>query len=262
MKENGVWMTYLQAKQKGEEKENCFLVPFGKSVCFASYVVKYLELLQECHPDGEDDQPLFLRATKSGLGKQPMGQNHVGHICKKVAAELGLDKPHTYTGHSFRRSSATQAANRGATSVMMKGQYGWVHEGTALKYIDVTDERPIKMAELLTEEKLTVSTSSASTRESFSGQKESTATPVPKEKVPSGPGMSDNSVDALTARFSSALCLAGLSESSKPDQTQNLAIALGALGAMGKPVTVTMDADSGEKISIHVSGGNFKLSNY
>ena len=57
----------------------------------------------------------------------------LGSIGKEVAKELGLEHPDTYTGHCFRRSSATEAANKGATSVDLKRHFGWVGEQTALK---------------------------------------------------------------------------------------------------------------------------------
>ena len=138
---DGVWINYLQAKQAGEVKRNLFVVPFLKSfttpaviaglpgppadgVCFGTYLVRYLELLRQCHPDAQPEKPLFLRALAKGLGDQPMGANMLGNISKEIAQVLNLPRPKSYTGHGFRRSAATELANRGATSVQMKGHMG------------------------------------------------------------------------------------------------------------------------------------------
>ena len=142
VKDDGVWVEYSQAKQKGEQKTNLFVVPFYSSagpvlpvglpalvlddVCFGSYVVKYLELLRRSQPDIKAESPLFWRARVSGLGKQPMGCNMLGNITKEVAQKLNLPNPERYTGHCLRRSAATEAASRGATSVNMKTHFGWV----------------------------------------------------------------------------------------------------------------------------------------
>ena len=136
---DGVWINYTQSKQKGEVKRNQFVVPFVKispppiaglpapsedEVCYGSRVVVYLELLRHCHPNISPDKPLFLRARKNGLGLQPMGANMLGNISREIAEELNLPNPETFTGHGFRRSAATEAASRGATSVNMKGHFG------------------------------------------------------------------------------------------------------------------------------------------
>ena len=143
-------MKYNHAKQKGEVKSNQLLVPFGGPVCFGTYVVRYLELFRKNVTDYGEDQPLFVRATRQGLGRQPMGENQLGEIGKTIAKELGLQNPQTYTGHAFRRSAATEAANKGATGIIMKRQLGWVSEQTSNKYIHSTKECPRKFAEFVT----------------------------------------------------------------------------------------------------------------
>ena len=257
--ERGVWIKYYQAKQKGEVKENQFLVPFGDSASFGMCLVRYLELRRKSEPDLGDAEPLFLRVCKNGLGRQPMGQNHLGYISRSLAKELGLPKPHTYTGHSYRRSAATAAASNGATSVMMKGQFGWVQEATALKYIDVTEERPSRMAELLTGQKiarpggpLPVPAGNAVT-----------SSPENANVRPNIPP-ADTSMEALVAKFESALNLTSIGNGNGlTGRTYNgpLAHALGALASTGIPATVILGAKSGERISVTVEGGNLNISN-
>ena len=74
----------------------------------------------------------------------------LGAIGKEVAAELNLPNPKTFTGHCFRHSSATAAANSGATSVDVKTSFGWKNEKTALQYIEGTKDRKRRMSAFLT----------------------------------------------------------------------------------------------------------------
>ena len=113
--DEGVWVNYIQAKQQAV-KENRFLVPFNKErpdLCFAAPVIEYLKLLRESHPNLHAEDPLFYRALKSGrYSVQVMGQHTLADIGKEVASRLGLDTPKQYTGHGWRRTSATEAANQ------------------------------------------------------------------------------------------------------------------------------------------------------
>jgi hypothetical protein len=47
------------------------------------------------------------------------------------------------------RSSATEAANQGASTVDLKRHFGWAQESTAMKYVDDTSARARKMARML-----------------------------------------------------------------------------------------------------------------
>ena len=142
---------------------------------------------------------------------------------------------------------------------MMKGQFGWVQEATALKYIDVTEERPIKMAELLTGSK--VAPPEVQATKGAQGHDSSKAATSCKQQEPSI--HQDASVDELAAKFNVALTLTSFGDTSAAENTTPgpLALALGALGTMGIPVTVTLPNESGEKITIQVNGGNFNISN-
>ncbi|CAB4045662.1 hypothetical protein DAPPUDRAFT_123885 [Paramuricea clavata] len=151
--EEGVWVAYRAGKQKGEVKKNKFLVPYNKtepSMCFATRVIQYMDLLTKSLPDIKDTDELFHTCTKSGYGKAVMGRNYIHQIGQKVAEELHLENPKTYTGHCFRRTAATAAANAGANTLMMKRHFDWKQDATALKYCDETKDRARKMAKLLT----------------------------------------------------------------------------------------------------------------
>jgi integrase len=55
----------------------------------------------------------FLHYCKGKCSRQNVGINTFGAIPKKIATFLKLENPTSYTGHSFRRSSATLLVNAG-----------------------------------------------------------------------------------------------------------------------------------------------------
>ncbi len=147
-----VWVSYTHAKQKAEEKRNTFLVPFNRdqpAACFTSRVREYLFLLKNTITDLQPGDALFHRPHKGGYSKAAVGKNFLAQTGKLVAAALGLTEPESYTGHCFRRTSATAAANAGANTMQMKRHFGWRQEGTALRYTEETRDRAKKMAKLL-----------------------------------------------------------------------------------------------------------------
>ena len=50
---------------------------------------------------------------------------------QKIAAFLKLDSPKKYTGHSFRKSSATMVANKGASLIEIKQLGDWKSSAVA-----------------------------------------------------------------------------------------------------------------------------------
>ena len=141
---------------------------------------------------------------------------------------------------------------------MMKGQFGWVQEKAALKYVDVTKERPTKMAEILTDSKV------PKQKPSPISPQQAQVGVVQGARVPVVP---DASIDELATKFEGALNLTSLGHVSQPGQDGKtthgtLALALGVLGSTGVPATVTLAAPSGENISIKVEGSRFQISNY
>ena len=55
---------------------------------------------------------------------QRIGINTLGEMGKKVAIFLNLSQPSLYTGHAFRRSSATFLADSGADISVLKRHGG------------------------------------------------------------------------------------------------------------------------------------------
>ena len=150
----GVWVDYAQAKRKGEEKQNGFLIPFNRDephLCWATRVVSYRDKLLASVPDIQPQDAFFRRALKTGFSKnEVIGRTTFGKVGKEIAAELNLSNPGGYTGHCFRRSAATEAANNGATTTDLKTGMGWENDKTALQYIERTKNQKRRMSTLLT----------------------------------------------------------------------------------------------------------------
>lgn len=73
------------------------------------------------------------------LGKctvQPVGINTLSKIPRLVANYLNLKDPQLYTGHCFRRTSATFLANASADILTLKRHGGWRSTSVAESYVE------------------------------------------------------------------------------------------------------------------------------
>jgi integrase len=76
------------------------------------------------------------RQYRDKFTRQVWGINNIGKIPKKIAQFLKLDNPKTYSGHAFRRTSATIAADNGIDMINLKRLGGWKSDSVAQGYID------------------------------------------------------------------------------------------------------------------------------
>ena len=83
------------------------------------------------------------------LKNSGMGKNTVGKVPHDVARRLKLDNPDDYTFHSYRRTSATTAANGGMTSEQMQGFYGWKSASMCQEYISTSRPAIMRAAQTL-----------------------------------------------------------------------------------------------------------------
>lgn len=68
---------------------------------------------------------------------------------RDIAVYLGLDDPNTFTGHAFRRTSATLLAHAGGNMIRMKELGGWKSDATAQGYVAESLPNKIKTSELI-----------------------------------------------------------------------------------------------------------------
>ena len=114
-------------------------------------MINYRDMLLESVPDIKPDDVFFRRALKDRFSKNEiLGRTAYGRIGKEIAQTLNLSNPARYTGHCFRRSAATEAANNGATTTDLKTGMGWENDKTALQYIERTKNQKRRMSTLLT----------------------------------------------------------------------------------------------------------------
>jgi hypothetical protein len=92
---------------------------------------KYMDL----RPSQTKHDRFFLTYRGGKCTQQPVGVNTIGGIPKKIATALGLSEPANYTGHCFRRSSASLLADAGADMHTLKRHGGWKSDNVTEKII-------------------------------------------------------------------------------------------------------------------------------
>ena len=79
----------------------------------------------------------------------PLGKYSVSNIPKEMTEFLEKENVSEFTFHSLRRSSATSAADNGATAQQMTDFYGWKSANMAQEYISTSKNAVNNMAALL-----------------------------------------------------------------------------------------------------------------
>ena len=87
-----------------------------ESLHFLDIYRRYVAL----RPSHVQHRRLFLKYTNGKCVNQVVGKNTLGFVPRKIAEFLNLENPAEYTGHCFRRSSATLAANSGTDMTNLK----------------------------------------------------------------------------------------------------------------------------------------------
>ena len=93
---------------------------------------KYINLRKPNTPH----RRFFVFYKKGHCTVQCVGVNTFGKIPSEIAAYLKLPNPHLYTGHSFRRSSASILADSGEEITSIKRLGGWKSTFLAEGYLE------------------------------------------------------------------------------------------------------------------------------
>lgn len=80
-----------------------------------------------------------------------VGINKFGNLPKEIAKYLKMPNPESYTGHCFRRSSATILVDAGGDMISLKRHGGWQSTAVAEGYIDNSLNNKIKTANTIRE---------------------------------------------------------------------------------------------------------------
>ena len=76
-------------------------------------------------PQHTQTSRFFLNFKNGRCTQQVIGKNKICLTPQKIARYLNLEDPESYTGHSFRRTSATLLADFGADMKSIKPHSGW-----------------------------------------------------------------------------------------------------------------------------------------
>lgn len=103
---------------------------------FYDTVKTYLNL----RPDPCKTDRFLLNFQNGKCTNQPIGKNKAGKFPRAIAEFLGLPNPGRFTGHCFRRTSATILANTGCSIEDIKRHGNWKSTSVAEGYIAESEE--------------------------------------------------------------------------------------------------------------------------
>ena len=143
----GYTITHRRVKQRRSDKlESRFVVPEegGYAAKLALYLFKVNNQLKKYQ-----GRVWFTGTQCNVLKNQPMGRNMIAKLPHEIAALLSLPNPSLYTFHSFRRTSATSAADGGSTSAQMTDFFGWKNTNMCQEYVSSSRPAITSMAKTL-----------------------------------------------------------------------------------------------------------------
>lgn len=141
--EKNILVSLRNTKNKKDRK---FLIP-KTGLPFDAYGLykKYINL----RPRNFDNPKFFIGYKKGKCVKQIVGIHTIGSVPQKIAKFLNLENPERYTGHSFRRSSATMLAENGGDLLSLKELGGWESSTVAETYIEKSVSKRMKITNQL-----------------------------------------------------------------------------------------------------------------
>jgi integrase len=111
----------------------------NKPRLFAITDSEWIDLIKTYHnlrPKNVTHSRFFLTYRNWYCINSPIGINTFGKMPKVIATFLKLPNPELFTGHCFRRSSASHLANRGGDLITIKRHGGWKSSAVAEGYIE------------------------------------------------------------------------------------------------------------------------------
>lgn len=119
-------------------------------------------------PSNVKDDRFFLNYQNQRCTRQVVGVNKFANIPRQIAAYLNLKNPELYTGHCFRRSSATLLVDAGGDITTLKRHGGWRSTTVAEGYIDESVSNKMQIANKILQAVTDSSSSSLTTHPSSS----------------------------------------------------------------------------------------------
>lgn len=123
--------------------------------------IQLIEKYVQLRPAHSSNNRFFLTYRRGRCTTSPIGINKMGAAPKEIAKFLKLPHPELYTGHCFRRSSASHLANQGGDLLTIKKHGGWKSSNVAEGYVDASLRKKIQVANMFSNQS-GASTSAAS----------------------------------------------------------------------------------------------------
>lgn len=112
----GSTLLFTITNRKNERDRNFVVKNSEKnSVQYVEVCKKYMALRKSTTPHSR----FFVQYRDRKCTVQPVGKNTLGKVPQKIAGYLNLPHTSEYTGHSFRRTSASMLATAESTSVVI-----------------------------------------------------------------------------------------------------------------------------------------------
>ncbi|XP_043267093.1 uncharacterized protein [Venturia canescens] len=112
--------------------KNDYAGQFSIGNLFYDTVKKYISL----GPSDKFSDRFFIKYAEGKCFRTAIGKHKIGEVPEKIASYLNLPNPKKYTGHSFRRTSATLLSDSGANMQMVKQLGRWRSDIIAQGYIE------------------------------------------------------------------------------------------------------------------------------
>lgn len=115
-------------------------------------IVKSIELFNKylaLRPKKTPHDRFFINYRNGKCTVQPVGIHTFGSVPSKIASYLHLPEPSLYTGHCFRRTSATLFANAGGSKENLKRHGGWKSDAIAESYVEESVLNKTKIAKTI-----------------------------------------------------------------------------------------------------------------
>lgn len=127
-------------------------------------LVEMFRKYSSLRPSPIEHSRFFLGYRNGKCTRQCVGINSIGGFPKKIAEFLELPNAGNYTGHCFRRTSATILADAGADITTLKRHGGWKATNVAEGYIEDSVQQKLEVgSKILGQREININTNSAST---------------------------------------------------------------------------------------------------
>lgn len=125
--------TVMRKKSQGPMAPTTFLIDGESNVAILD---RYISLFNQENKVAVGGRLLRRISPNWVPYNSPVGYNTIAKYPEKIAEFLNLENPKEFTGHAFRRSSATALAGSGAPMLLLKNAGGWRSDTIAQGYVD------------------------------------------------------------------------------------------------------------------------------